>query len=219
MSWTTAVVDLRKLLSDGPTDKLRYRKRVMGIQDGANKVFKTFEFRRVTNLVTATAPYGVYVNDVLVSVSADDLSVTGEFTLATAPTNGDTVRATYFLQWFVDAELEEFLISAAQWIGFADNYQAIPDGLQPSAKEYAASQAFQKLVLRWSENMAETYQLFDAPDERRFDPVQAYMNISKAKYELAVKLRDDVYKNRKGQALAPITGVLAGTVKNVAPNR
>ena len=98
-------------------------------------------------------------------------------------------------------------------------FRSIPTDLQPAAKEYGAHQAFQKLVLRWSENMAEVYQLFDAPDERRFDPVQTYMNISKVKYDLALALRDDVYKNRKGRALAPRTGIVPGTVTQVAPNR
>lgn len=219
MTWADPVGDLRKTLSDGPSDKLRYRKKVIGIQDGTNVTFKTFEFRRTTDLSTATTPEGVYVDDVLASVASDDPSLTGEFTLATAPTDGQTVRATYFIQWFTDAELETFLEGAAQWIGFGSAYASIPLDLQPSAKEYAASMAFQKLVLRWSENMAEVYQLFDAPDERRFDPIKHYMDISKMKYDLALALRDDVYKNRKGQALAPRTGVVAGHVQNVAPNR
>ena len=216
--WVSAVDDLRKWLSDGPTDKLRYRKKVLNIQNGVNLVFKTFEFRRVTDFTTAVAPAGVYVDDVLVAGTADDPGNTGEFTLAVAPTDGQAVRATYNIQWFTDSELQEFLMSSAQWIGI-DDFLNTPDGLQPAAKEYAASLAYQKLVLRWSENMAEVYQLFDAPEERRFDPIKAYMDISKAKYELAVKLRDDVYKNRKGQALAPRTGVVVGTVQQVAPNR
>ena len=218
MSWLTAVDDLRKILSDGPTDKLRYRKKVIGIQDGTNVTFKTFEFRRVTDLTTATAPYGVYIDDVPVAVASDDFSVTGEFTLVDPPTDGQAVRCTYFIQWFLDEELQEFLTSAAQWIGLANDYVNIPVDLQPAAKEYAASQAFQKLVLRWSENMAEVYQLFDAPDERRFDPIKSYMDISKAKFDLALKLRDDAY-SRKGKSLAPRTGVVAGRVQNVAPNR
>jgi hypothetical protein len=191
----------------------------MGILNGSNVTFKSFEFRRVTDFTTAVAPYGVYVDDALVTVSTDDFQDTGEFTLAVAPTDGQTLRATYFIQWFIDTELQDFLTAAAQWSGFGSDYTSIPDVMHPAAKEFAAHQAYQKLVSRWSENMAEVYQLYDAPDERRFDPIKAYMDISKQKFELAMRLRDDVYKNRQGQALAPRTGVVVGTVTQVAPNR
>lgn len=218
MTWADPVGDLRKLLSDGPTDKLRYRKKVLNPQNGVNVTFKTFEFRRITDFTTATAPAGVYVDDVLAVVSADDPSGTGEFTLATPPTDGQVVRATYNIQWFTDDELIEFLTTAAQWIGVSDDYTEIPSGLQPAAKEFAAHQAYQKLVLRWSENMSDVYQLFDAPDERKFDPIKTYMDISKAKFDLATKMRDDAY-TRKGQALAPRSGIVPGYVQQVAPNR
>ena len=78
MAWTTSLADLRKLLNDGPKDKLRYRKRVIGIQNGANLIFKTFEFRRTESLVGATAPVGVYVDDTPVTVVSDDVP-SGEF--------------------------------------------------------------------------------------------------------------------------------------------
>ena len=61
MQWSTSVADLRAWLNDGPTDKLVSRKRCLGRIDGSNKIFKTFEFRRVTDFTTATSPFGVYV--------------------------------------------------------------------------------------------------------------------------------------------------------------
>lgn len=220
MTWaqSDAISDVRKILSDGPTDKLRYRKQVLDIQNSSNVTFKTFEMRRITTFVGAVAPFGVYVNNTLVTVSSDNLA-TGEFVLAVAPANGDQVQATYYVQWFLDEEITQFLVSSAQWIGVADDYTAIGSDLRPAAKEYAASQAYQKLAAKFAENLAETFQLYDAPDEKRFNPITAYMNISKVKMELAFRLRDDVYKNRKGRALAPISVSIAGRVGNVTPNR
>lgn len=215
----TAVLDVRKILSDGPTDKLRYRKAIVPeILDGSNKVFKTFEMRRITALMTATAPLGVYVNGTAVTVDSEDLP-SGEFTVHTAPTEGQHIRATYYVQWFNDDELIQFLTSASEWIGTADDYTQIPQNLRPAAKEYAAAIAYQKLVARFAENLAETYQLYDAPDQKRFDPVSAYMKISEAKMKLAFQLRDDVYKNRQGRALAPISATISGRVRDVPPNR
>lgn len=218
MTWADPIGDVRKILSDGPRDKLRYRKKVIGPQTGTNVTFKTFEFRRVTDFTAISGPEGVFVDDIAVTVAADDLG-SGEFVLDAPPSDGQILRATYYIQWFLDSEIEEFLKSAAEWIGLADSYTAIGADLRPAAKEYAASVAYQKLVSRFSENLAEIYQLFDAPDERRFDPVKMYMDIGKMKYDLALQLRNDVYKNRKGQALAPITSSVAGRVTDVAPNR
>lgn len=220
MSWdqATAISDCRKLLSDGPTDKLRYRKQVLGFQNSSNVTFKTFEMRRITTLVGAVAPVGVYVNNTIATVSSESLA-TGEFVLSSAPADGAQVQATYYVQWFNDDEITQFLTSAAEWIGVADDYTAISQELRPAAKEYVAAQAYQKLVARFSENLAETYQLYDAPDQKRFDPISAYMKIAEAKMKLAFQLRDDVYKNRQGRALAPISATISGRVKDVAPNR
>jgi len=217
LSWTTAIDDLRAYLSDGPKDKLYYRKKVLNPQNGSNLYFKTFEFRRVTDLSTAVAPEGVFVDDLPVVVTADDPANTGEFTLAVAPTDGQTVRATYFAQWFLDTELAEFLVNAAQWIDLP-TYVDMPSGMQPAALEYAASVAYQKLVLRMSVRLSETYQLYDAPDAERFNAVNTYMDISQKKYERALALRNDVYTGRKGQAGAPRTAVAVGYVQQIAPN-
>lgn len=217
--WADPIGDVRKILSDGPTDKLCYRKQVIGQQDGTNLTFKTFEARRVSPFVSATAPIGVYLDNQTVTVASEDLE-SGEFTLTSgAPTDGQALRATYYSQWFTDAEITQFLVSAAEFIGQADNYTSIGEDLRPAAKEYAAGTAYQKLSAKFAQNLAETFQLYDAPDQKRFDPVQAYMKISESKIKLAFKLRDDVYAGRKGQSGAPISGVVQGRVRNVAPNR
>lgn len=217
MSWTTAISDIRMLMSDGPTDKLRYRKRVMGFQNGTNLNFKTFEFRRVTDLTTATAPLGVYVDELAVAVSADDLAI-GEFTLAVAPTDGQTLRSTYYIQWFNDDELTEFLTSACETLGFGSDFTQIAEDFRPSAKYYAAGNGYQKLAMYYAMNASEIYQLEDSPVDKQFAPADRFQKLAGQMFDYAIKLRDDVY-TRKGQALAPRHQTIVGTVPRVAPNR
>ncbi len=219
MSWTTAISDVRIELSDGPTDKLRWRKQIIGQQDGSNLYFKTFESRRVSTLVGGNgSPVGVFVNDVVATVDTEDLE-SGQFVMHTAPANGDLVRATYYIQWFTDTEITQFLTQAAEFTLGVDDYTMITGGLLTAAKKFTLGCAYQKLVLRFAQNISETFQLFDVPDEKRFDPIATYSKIAESMFKLAFELRDDVYKDRQGRAKAPIARTMRGRVRDVPPNR
>jgi len=78
--WTTAKLELRNLIADNSSDKLRYKKRVIGIVNGTNKVFKTFERRRITDFTdgTLSQQLGVFVDGVKQTVVTDS-PVIGEF--------------------------------------------------------------------------------------------------------------------------------------------
>lgn len=218
MTWTDPIGDLQKHLSDQEDDKLRHRKRVLGYQNGVNPIFKTFEFRRVTDFVAATGsiPEGVYVDGTKATVVSDDPEV-GEFELDVAPSGGQEVVATYFVQWFTTDELTRFLKESANTFGLSDSYDQIPTGLQPAALDFAASRAYKKLALRWADAMSDVYRLQDAPNED-YDPVTTYANLSKEFAKSGLKLRDDYYK-RQGQPLAPLHATAAGVVSAVTPNR
>lgn len=220
MSWTTALSDLRVKLSDGPTDKLRAYKKVFGRLDGSNKLFKTFEYRRLTNFTTAAAPLGVYKNDVILatSVIATDDPATGFFSLTTAPADGDVLECAYYAQWFLDTELQEFLRIATDWcLGF-DDWTGAPNGLFQAILNYASAEAYQKLSIRWAEHTSESFRLEDAPDPKNFSIVKQYSDTSIALRKEATVLRDDYY-TRKGQSKAPAFGILKGRVRDVAPSR
>jgi hypothetical protein len=216
MSWTTAIDDVRRLLSDGPKDKLRHRKRVLGKIDGTNVTFKTLEFRRLTDFTTASAPEGVYVDGVTAPVTLDDPSNTGEFNVTTAPVDGSVVEATYFIQWFTDSEITGFLTSASNWILQSDVYDNISPGLRPAAIHYAAQEAYQKLAVRWAEELSETYRLQDAPSEGAFEVVDKYRTIAMDMHKKSMALRDDFYK-RSGKTLQPLFGNIAGNVRDPVP--
>jgi hypothetical protein len=220
VSWSTAVQDIRLKLSDNPNDKLRAYKRVFGQIDGVNVTFKTFEFRRVTDFTSADAPLGIYKNQIRLNASdiaSDDLT-TGFFTLAVAPASTDVIEATYYLQFFYDAELQGFLRLATNWLGLGGDWNSIPEGLRPAALQYACGEAYQKLALRFAEHLSETYRLEDSPDGDRFKLVDEYKRMGEDCRKEGQNLRDQFY-TRQGQSLQPLFGVNVGRVRNVEPSR
>lgn len=220
MAWLTALADSRMKLNDGPQDKIRAFKRVLGQIDGVNIRFKTFEFRRVTNFTTASAPLGIYIDQQLVmpALVATDDPTSGYFTLASAPTPGQVIEASYYVQYFLDSEITTFLRLACNWLGFGDDYTQIPGGLQAATIQYVSADAYQKLASRFSEHLSETYRLEDMPDVQRQALIAEYKEAGAQAREQAHKLRDEYY-TRQGQHLAPLFAVNRGYVRNVVPNR
>lgn len=221
MSWSTAVSDLRTKLSDNATDRLRAFKRVFGDVNGVNTIFKTFEFRRITDLTSATGFLGVYKNGVRLAnaaISSDDI-VTGYFQLAAAPVSGDVIECTYYSQYFLDSELQSFLRLASNFLAAGDDYTQIIGGLQTAALTYASAEAYQKLALRFADTFADTYKMQDMPDGEREKIIIQFKKSSEDARAEAMKLRNDYYENRQGQALAPLWGSSLGGVLDVPPNR
>jgi len=224
MSWSTSVLDLRLLMNDGATDKIRAFKRVFGDVNGTNVRFKTYEFRRVTDFSAEAdaSPLGVYVDGVKVTAAsiAADSPATGffSFTAGAKPASGSVVEATYFVQFFLDSELDGFLRLSANWLGFSDAVADIPQGLRPAALQYAAGEAYQKLAMRFAEHSSETYRLEDMPDDRRMEIVAQYKQAAAEAKAQAQGLRDQNYM-RQGQHLAPLFGTFSPSVRDVAPRR
>jgi hypothetical protein len=219
MSWTSAITDLRTLLSDGPTDRPRFRKLVIGRQDSSNKFFKTFEIRRVTNFATVapTSKLGVYVNSTKVTVSSDDIEL-GIFELAAAPTNNDSVEAVYYYQLFLDSELTSFLNNANFWLQSSASFSEIPDGLRVAALKYAQHDAYQKLSLKFADSTSGVFRLEDMPDIKLESAIKTYKDLSDNLLESAKMLRDDFY-SRSGKQNQPYFSSIAGRVSRVEPNR
>ena len=229
MSWSDAALNLRTLLSDGQADKHRYRKKVLGVSNSSNVSFKTFEFRRLTNFITNTdASLGVFKTNanvipyVISKLTAADFAYdnpsTGDFALNTALADGESLEASYFVQWFLDSEINQFLTSACNWLNLGDDFTQLGSGLRPAALKYAAAEAYQKLSLRWAEHLAETFMLNDAPDEKRMSVVEAYRKQALDYRKDAETIRDDFY-SRSGQQKQPLFGVVAGKASDPVPTR
>ena len=210
MSWTTALSELRGDLSDGPTDKLRYRKRCVGEVNGTNTLFKTFEFRRATNFTSPPAGQGVFVSGIAAASSTDFPDI-GSFELSVAPVEGQIVEATYHVQWFLDTELDRFLEKSSQWLGLGGDVTIVTEGLRPAATKYAVHLAYQKLALRWAEHITETFRLEDSQDDKRMSIVSEYRSFSSEALKEATEIRDTFY-TRQGQNLSPLWGIIKGKV-------
>lgn len=213
MAWITAISDLRIELSDGSTDRYHFRKEVFGELNGNNLLFKTFEFRRTTDF---TQESGVFLNGNLLpisGVSSDDLS-TGVFILVEAPVDGDSLEASYYSQWFIDEELQEFLISSSRWLLSSDDYTLIPGGLIPSALSYAKSRAYTKMAQRWRNYYSEMYKVEDAPQQKASGNVDSFIKMAEYFKKEATESRDEYY-TRQGQALQPLFKTISGAVRNI----
>lgn len=221
MAWATALSDLRTKLSDNSKDRLRAFKRVFGDINGVNTIFKTFEFRRITDFTTATGFLGVYKNGVKIAaldISSDDIE-TGYFVLTTPPVTGDVIEATYYSQYFLDTELQSFLRLGSNFLALGDDYTLVPGGLQTACLTYASAEAYQKLALRFADTFGDTYKMQDLPDGEREKIIIQFKKSSEEARQEAMKLRNDFYENRQGQALAPLWGSNLGRVLDVPPNR
>lgn len=219
MAWTTSVNDLRTLLSDGPEDRYNSRKRCFGEVNGQNNTFRTFEFRRITDFTAAVAPFGVYVNGTRLNeadISTDYLN-TGEFVIGATgsiPVDGDIVEASYYNQWFLDSELENFLTVATQWLNSTPDVTQVVAGLQPSVLKYAAAEAYLKMAQRWRTWLSEMYRVEDEPKKPGTGPVESFIQMAETFREEALKARKEFY-TRQDRNLQPLFGSVLGNVRKM----
>ncbi len=220
MAWTTAVTDLRNLLSDNPNDRLRFRQRCFGEVNGVNRNFKTFEFRRVTDFTDAEFPLGVFINGEILSSSdiSFDSPQTGIFTIGSAsgdaPVDGELVEASFYVQWFLDAELDQFLQDAGNWAVSSSDYTALGGGLISAALDYAAHRAYQKMAQRWRDFISNTFKVEDQPRESGTSPTDEFVKLSESFLKSAEEKRKSFY-SRQDRNEQPLFANVVGTVRNL----
>ena len=226
MLWTTSLSDLRTLLNDNDEDRYVYRKKVFGQQNSANKTFKTFEFRRVTDFKDAdssAAPLGVYINGVRLdptSILSDDVT-TGEFTLSTettAPTVSDQVRCTYYTEQFLDGELNSIILRAVQSLQLGNDPTQVDPALRDAVLYYAAAEGMKKLAMKWTQRASDSFLLEDAPKKEAMGVAETYAGLAATYYKDAITRRNDFYE-RAGNPLAPNFQSSWGRVSAVTPRR
>lgn len=211
MAWTTAIQDLRILLSDGATDKYNFRKRCFGEINGTNTRFKTFDFRRITDF---TVTDSVFLDGVLQPSSAivADSPLTGEFILQNAPIDGSLVEASYYIQWFLDAELEQFVKDGSLWLSSTTEYINTAGGLRPALLKYAASEAYLKMSQRWKIFMSEMYKVEDAPKGDATGKTDDFIALADTYRKQANELKLEFY-TRQGRNYQPLFGTVVGNVR------
>lgn len=210
--WANNLSDLRSFLNDNATDKLKFMKACIGRRDGANRVFKTLEFRRLTNLQTTTQPgLGVYVDGTPVTVDSDNPDI-GVFTLHAAPGNQQHVEASYYIQWFTDSELTQFIGNASQSLGLTSDPTQVPEGLQPAALNYAAAAGYMKIAAKMAEKLSSTYKAEDPSGAPEMTEVDTFRKLSESCAKQAKELRDS-YWAKSGRQNAVAHSSISGSVR------
>jgi len=109
------------------------------------------------------------------------------------------------------------LTESGSWLGY-NNYLDLPQGLQPSAKHFAAHHAYQRLSLWWAEHLSEHYRLEDAPSDDMKTPVEVYQKLSNDALKRAIDLRNHFYEGR-GEELKPRSRSILGYIPEQVPRR
>jgi len=218
----TAIAELRSaVLSDGPSDRHVKDKMVLLPVDGTNKTFQTMEDR----LVSPAAGSPIAAPGVIVRVNYDPVAVTsvdylgGSVTLTTAPAAGKDVKAEYYYQYFLDAELQTALERAAGMILGSADFLLIQDSLKLGCQYLAASIAYQKQAARWVERLSQKYMLQEQPlDTDTMARPNLFQSLANSYYKLGIAARDDFY-TRQGRRNAPAFGRYAPRIPPIGPVR
>ena len=216
--WTSAAsarASLRTFVNDGPQDRPVKGKQVFGSVDGTNRQFITWEDR----LVPGTLVVSINLTDIpAVQVTETD-NVMGLFTLTTAPAAQQIVRARYYFQYFLDAELDEALRQSAIELVEVDDITVVPMTLYNAALNYGGHFGYQKQAIRWAQRMSQRFLLEEEPTS---EDLQArpnhFLQIAKEYYKQAVVMRDGAYM-RKGRRNAPAFAINKPRLRPLAPRQ
>lgn len=215
-SLAAATSDLRTFCNDGPQDHLSKSKIIVGPIDGVNTTFFTYEDRIVTTLLPVTVSQD-YVDLPASNVTVLD-NILGMIQVSPAPPPGVTLRARYYYQFFLDAELQEALALAAGEIVESDDITLVAFGLKNAALNYGASFAWSKQASRWSGRMATDRFLIEDSSAENPSLPDRFAKLAETYYTRAVQLRDSFY-TRHGRRNAPAFAVFKPTITPIAPRR
>lgn len=218
---TQARVSLRVLIGDDENSKYSHKKKVYGKINGTNKVFRTFNVKRITDFTKANQfPVGIYLNNSLIpssQVVKDDV-ISGEFELSIAPGVNDVLEASYYYQDFLDDELDGFLKNSSFWLGYDGTIASVPNGLLPALLHYSAHEAFMRMSHLTMRRLSDVYKSEDQINEEERKQSSFYFEMSERFLEMAIELRNSFYSG-KGQENKPSFSIIRGRHRNVEPQR
>lgn len=143
---TSAIASLRSLLGDGPADKFEFKAPVYPTPDSVTTRF----FVGQTRLVAGSLE--VYHNGMQVDPSGvtDIDTAKGSFTRVPAPSG--EVLASFYYQWFTDAELVEFLNEATTMLSLSETVSGdFAIGLRPTLMQFACYNAYMRKAAEFAE--------------------------------------------------------------------
>lgn len=160
--WTLsdAIVSLRRRLSDGADDKYVHQMEVDPEPDGIQTTFAVPDSRLVADSLELTLEGSPVTPDTVDHPA-------GRFTLA-APDANQKLRASYYFQWFTDAELEDFLGQASNMVGYDGvEDESLPFGLRPATLTYACYFACMKKAAEAADSVSASAGGFSTDTNRQ----------------------------------------------------
>lgn len=220
MSYTSAIVELRQLLSDSEFHKKVSKKKLIGAIDGENTSFITYDKRILSDSFQA------FVNNIAVDSTVED-EVKGEITLSSAPDKNSRVEASYYWRFWIDDELINFLNKGAEATSqftssIPDNaYLSIIPGLKTCALMLSASLATRSLI-QYMINRRHSEEFLleqDGNDDKDFSAmISALQKVADQYWKDGIQMRDDFYK-RQGKRNAPAFGIRMQQPRQYGPKR
>lgn len=187
----SAVSSLRSLLGDGVTDKYEFKTDVFPTPDGVTRRFFVGETRLVPDTLE------VYEASVEVAVSGTPDYVKGSFDLAVAPSGNTSLTASFYFQWFTDAELQSFMDTSTNILGFTDiTDPALVSGIRTVIMHFAAYNAYMRKAAEHADSVVATAAGYTA-DQSRSHP--NWRELAKTALATAKELLDYYVNN-------PLTG-------------
>lgn len=233
--YPNAITELRQLIADTQYNKRTTKKALIGDVNGTNDLFYTYDKRIIAGQGAIAQTLVVYVDDVENDNWSLNDPIGGEIQMTTPPTTGQKLTATYYWNWWTDAELINFLNKAAESIGITDPnainstptknadqaYQAIPGGLKRAALLMATSLAFNGIAAYMfaRRHSSEFLMEQDGNDDEGYSKLIDSCNKMSAQYEKsAYTARDDFYKAQGRQLFPTFQTKIVGT-KSYGPRR
>jgi hypothetical protein len=144
---SSATSSLRSLLGDNVTDKFEFKSDVYPTPDGVTRRFFVGQTRLVADATE------IYHDGSLVTVSDIDLE-RGAFTY---PASGTPVmgllQASFYYQWFTDAELVAFLTEASNMLDIESPSGDFSVGLRPTLMSWACYNAYMRKAAEFAETV------------------------------------------------------------------
>lgn len=187
---SSAINSLRSLLGDNLRDKFEFKADVFPTPNGLATRFFVGQTRVDADslqvyLAGVQAPSGGPSG--VVALDAER----GTFDLGIAPSGSVEVQASFFYQWFTDAELTVFLHTAAGIVGMeqADD-EALPIGVRSAVLDFSAYYAYMKKAAEHADSLVATAAGYTADQSKSHpnwrDLAKTAMEQGKAKLELYV---------------------------------
>lgn len=228
-TWGTALTELRTILADTSADNLVKEQQLLGVTNGQNSTFYTFQDRIIAsgNQSVCGTPLRVWVNNVEIPSSGIVVTdqIRGEINLLYVMVSGSTsvgsprLKTSYYFQQNLDDELNLFLTQAANYVSLADITKT-PPGLQQSVLMFAAATAHTRLAQRWQLRKSEQFMLQDEPMRQEAESlIKFHQDQAKACRADASTLRRDYYEFRQDQGRQAAFGTLYRTPPPWTPRR